>query len=58
MKYSKLNKKAKTNALHNYCNVMEISVLIYKTKVVSWFEKYDKDIFTKNGDLKHNLTAN
>ena len=54
MKYSQLNKKAKENALINYCDLMCIyDVKKNKKYIEDWFIKYDRDVFLKDGFLKY-----
>ena len=54
MKYSELNKKAKENALIDYCDLMSINdIENIKKYIENYFIKYDRDIFLKNGFLKH-----
>ena len=54
MKYLNLSKKAKENALNDYCDCMGIeNHLIIRQEVVKWFKKYNQNVFNENGLLIH-----
>jgi hypothetical protein len=53
MRYLKLSKESKENALFDYCNLMCVDVEFNRKKTTEWFEENNHDVFNEDGLLTH-----